>query len=116
MNKNLREAVYRRSGGYCERCGIPLNPDDWALHHRKLKSRGGKDEIVNLLALHHQCHNAGTSSVHLKPLEATRRGLMVSSWSNPADIPVTLEDGSEVFLTAEGEYQLKDGTKWQANQ
>ena len=34
---------------------------------------------------------------------------MVSAFNDPADIPVTLEDGSEVFLTIEGGYQLVEG-------
>jgi len=45
----------------------------------------------------------------MKPEEATRRGLMVSSWDNPASVPVTLDDGSSVRLTEDGEYVRNDG-------
>ena len=83
--------------------------DQFALHHRQLKSRGGKDTIQNLVALHHHCHNMGRDSVHNRPTEATRRGLMVNSWDDPLDIPVTLEDGSHVLLTAEGGYKTIEG-------
>jgi hypothetical protein len=104
----LRGLVYARSKGYCEKCGGQL-PFSWALHHRKLKSRGGKDEVENLVALHHECHNLATDSVHNNPNKATEVGLMVSSWSNPAECPVTLPDGSSVILTALGTYKYLTG-------
>lgn len=100
----LRGLVYARSVGYCEKCGKQLG-ESWALHHRKLKSRGGKDEITNLLALHHECHNLATDSVHNNPAEATEKGHMVSSWANPAECPVTLADGTSVILTELGTYK-----------
>ena len=99
----VRALVWSRSRGYCEKCGGQL-PDSWALHHRKLRSRGGKDEIQNFLALHHECHNLGTDSVHLNPEKATEMGYMVPSWEDPSACPVTLPDGSIVTLTAEGSY------------
>ena len=34
---------------------------------------------------------------------------MVNSWDDPLDIPVTLEDGSHVLLTAEGGYKTIEG-------
>lgn len=109
---DLREAVFNRSGGYCERCAIPL-AETWALHHRKLRSRGGKDEITNLVALHHHCHNLGKDSVHLNPDAATRGGFMVASWDDPASVPVTLGDGRLVLLTPEGGYRImEDGNGW----
>jgi hypothetical protein len=98
-----RQLVYSRSKGYCEKCGKQL-PESWALHHRKLKSRGGQDEVANLVALHHSCHNLGTDSVHLNPTTASDKGLMVPSWQAPQDCPLTLPDGSIVTLTDDGEY------------
>lgn len=102
--KDLREIVYSRSRGYCEKCGKPIREDDFALHHRKLKSRGGADEIVNLVALHHGCHNLDTDSVHSNPEESERMGLMVGSWQDPIECPVTLPSGDIVILTTEGSY------------
>lgn len=104
----LRQQAYDRSGGYCEKCAIPL-ADEWALHHRKLRSRGGKNEITNVVALHHNCHNLGTNSVHLNPELATREGFMVASWDDPATIPVTLGDERVVMLTPEGGYRIVEG-------
>lgn len=104
---NLRTQLWLRCDGYCEKCGLPLEPS-WAMHHRKLKSRGGKDEITNVLALHHHCHNLGTRSVHLAPADATEHGYLVASWDQPNQIAVTLGDGQEALLTEDGQYEFLD--------
>jgi hypothetical protein len=95
--------VLARCQNYCEKCGNGL-PNTFALHHRKLKSRGGKDELDNLVALHHECHNLGTSSVHLNIKAATNLGLIVPQYATPSEFPLTLPDGSTVTLTADGNY------------
>ena len=100
----LRALTYSRCKGYCEFCGKQLG-DSWALHHRKLRSRGGKDEISNFVALHHECHNLGTNSVHLNPKKATESGHIVPSWQEPQECPVILPSGQCVILTNEGTYQ-----------
>lgn len=109
MNK-LRAAVLQRCEGLCERCGIPLG-NDFALHHRKLRSRGGKDELPNFCALHHHCHNLGTNSVHLNPEKATADGFLVASWDEPVTIPIRLRDETLVYLTEEGGYLLLEDGK-----
>jgi hypothetical protein len=101
---SLREMVYARCVGYCEKCGGRL-PESWALHHRQLKSRGGKDVVENLVALHHGCHNLDTDSVHFNPSHAQDKGLMVGSWQDPSECPLTLPSGSIVMLTTEGTYK-----------
>lgn len=108
MDKALRDLVWSRCKGYCELCGKQL-PEGWALHHRKLKSRGGKDEVENLVALHHHCHNTGTYAVHMRPAKATELGFMVSSWQEPSESPLTLPDGNLVILTSEGTYEYIKG-------
>jgi len=109
----MREIVFARCKGYCEKCGNRL-PEGWALHHRKLKSRGGKDEISNFVALHHGCHNLDTDSVHLNPEKAERTGLMVPSWQDPWECLVTLPDKSIVMLDNEGNYKYleRNGNGW----
>jgi len=99
--KKLREKLLERCKGYCELCGGSLG-DNWALHHRKLKSRGGKDEIANIVALHHKCHNLGTDSVHLNPARAKETGFMVSSWDDPVLIWILYYDGFKVYLKNDG--------------
>lgn len=101
----VRSLVWSRARGYCEKCGKVLS-DNWALHHRKLRSRGGLDTADNLLALHHECHNLATNSIHNNPKIAKEMGYMVSSWDNPAEIPLLLPNGDIVTLTEEGTYRL----------
>ena len=102
MDKVIAETVLARANGYCEVCGLP--GDDFALHHRKLKSRGGKDAVENLIALHHACHNMGKKAIHFYPEEAERTGHIVAGHADPLECPLTLANGSIVILTPEGNY------------
>lgn len=101
---DYRGIVFARSKGYCEKCGNQLG-DNFALHHRKLKSRGGKDAVSNFLALHHGCHNGFTDSVHFNPKKAEEMGYMVPSWASPEDWLLTLPDGRIVALAEDGTYK-----------
>lgn len=100
----FRETVLKRCNGYCEKCGKPLD-ESWALHHRKLRSRGGEDAVSNFVALHHDCHNMGTDSVHFNPRKSEEAGLMVASWQNPNDVPLILPSGDTVLLQDDGSYR-----------
>ena len=102
--KSIRNIVLARCKGYCEKCGGGLD-ENFALHHRKLRSRGGKDTPDNLVALHHECHNLGTNSVHLNIKMATERGLIVPSYATPSEFPLLLPNGFIVTLTVEGKYK-----------
>lgn len=101
--KYLRDLILSRCEGYCEKCGNGLT-EDFALHHRKLRSRGGKDSVENLVALHHKCHNLGTDSVHLNIKKSTELGLIVPRHAEPSEFPLMLPNGSIVTLTLEGNY------------
>ena len=102
MKQEVVDIVLERAGYYCEACG--QNGDNFALHHRKLKSQGGKDEPCNLIAVHHQCHNLGTHSIHLSPAKAIAKGQIVPSWAEPEETALHLPDGSKVLLDNEGSY------------
>lgn len=102
INKQLVELVKKRAGGYCEICGR-VAQESMALHHRKLKSRGGKDEAANLLYLHHECHNLGTQGVHNQVAYATSKGWIVNSWADPLTTPVVFPGGVVVMLLNNGE-------------
>ena len=102
----LREALRERSGGYCEACGWPLPVSEWAAHHRLLRSQGGKDELVNLIAIHHSCHNMARNSIHDAPEAAYKAGQLVRMGSEPASTPLRLPDGSWCFLQA---FRAPDG-------
>jgi HNH endonuclease len=109
MDKVVAQIVLERAKGYCERCGI--SSGNLALHHRKLKSRGGKDEVSNLVAVCHQCHNLGTHSIHLNPKQATLKGWMVPTYADTTDFPLHLFGGNVVRLDNEGNYLEVD--EWQ---
>ena len=102
LDKKIAETVLGRAKGYCERCGVPSH--DLALHHRKLKSRGGKDEVANLVAVCHKCHNLGTESIHLNPKKATDKGWMVSAYQDPSDVVLHIFGRNPVRLDQEGNY------------
>ena len=109
INQKIVALVEERAGGYCEVCGLP-EQESMALHHRKLKSRGGKDSVANLMRVHHKCHNLGTNSIHMRPKVAIERGQICPSWAEPSEFPLTLSDESKVLLDNEGSYiYLKEG-------
>ena len=107
MDKKIAEKVLQRANGYCEVCGKVLG-DDYALHHRKLRSRGGKDEVANIIAIHHSCHNTGTNSIHLNPQKATLKGWMIPSYGIPTEFPFHTPEGDIVKLTNEGTKERLD--------
>lgn len=107
----VRGIVYARSGGYCERCGFPLPGQEWALHHRLMRSHGGPDAPENLLALHHECHNLGTNAVHLNPARAYEHGWLVRTGDDPAQTPVTYMGAGRVLLHPDGTYTEIEGTR-----
>ena len=92
-----REHIAERQCWHCDWCGLPLG-DTYAIHHRKLRKHGGDNQPVNLLAVHHSCHNLGTHSIHLNPKEAYRRGFLVKSWDTPENAPLIAIDGTTINL------------------
>jgi hypothetical protein len=110
MKKQLRLLLFERCSGYCERCGIPLDEHNMAAHHRRLRSQGGQDQIENLLALHHACHNGHTRSIHANPAESYLNGWMVRSHTQPDAAPVLLPGRRWVLLTPDGTYQIHKET------
>lgn len=74
--KKVRDIVAARSRGVCEGC---LSARATEMHHRRFKSRGGKDEVSNLLHLcgwgnHTGCHGLAHSGI-----SGTRRGWAIPS-------------------------------------
>jgi hypothetical protein len=101
MDKNVVKIVQERANGYCEVCGRAAG-ESMALHHRKLKSRGGKDTPANLISIHHGCHNMKTESVHLNPEWAERNGYMTPSWQSPTEHPINLCNAGFALLLDDG--------------
>ena len=101
IDSKIVALVEQRAQGYCEACGKP-EQTTMALHHRKLKSRGGKDSASNLMRVHHSCHNMSTGSIHANPAWAEDKGFMVASWQEPHEAPMHTPDGSIVLLQNDG--------------
>ena len=109
IKQSIVNLVIQRAGGYCEKCGRPAS-ESMALHHRKLKSRGGKDSVSNLIHVHHGCHNLDTDSIHSNPGYSSEKGWMVASWADPTDSPMVLPDGRLVILGEDGKITpIKEG-------
>jgi hypothetical protein len=100
VKKSIRSAVVKRDKN-CVKCGRAVD-NSCAVHHRKLRSQGGKDAMSNLIALCHPCHNLGTESVHLNPKKSGANGWIVKSHQEPQEVPV-LYHGSWVLLDDSGE-------------
>ena len=96
--KPVVDLVEARSGGVCEGCGRAPATEK---HHRKYRSRGGKDTVDNLLHLcgwgnHTGCHGiAHTAHGH-------QLGWAVNSWADPFMEPYTDSMGREWWLNADG--------------
>ena len=84
---DVRQAVHTRAEGRCENC--------WSLvgglqyHHRRPRGMGssiraGTNTAANCLLLCRSCHE----SVERHRTYARQRGLLVSQWANPAEVPV----------------------------
>lgn len=109
MPAGLREAVYARAGGRCDCCGQALSPSRWECHHRLLRSRGGRDEAANLVALRPSCHERA----HGKPRWATGLGLILPSGSDPAACAVW-RHGLRWQLPGEGQWRAAETPRWAA--
>ena len=100
----LRELLFSRCKGYCEKCGFSLDPETADFHHRKLRSRGGEDTPQNGILVHHKCHLQHKDSIHDNPKKAKEMGWMCPSWQDPLECRLILSNGKSVKLTPEGTY------------
>jgi hypothetical protein len=84
MKQETRNAAWAIANGYCRACGKALGAEG-VVHHRKLRSQGGTDDLGNLVVIHaNPCHTA----IHANPLAARDAGLIVSAYADPLDIPI----------------------------
>jgi hypothetical protein len=83
----LRALCVERDGNRCAKCS-GWRAEGMNLHHRQLRSQGGKNTAANLISL---CGSGTTGChgwVHAHPAKARDLGLIVPSWMDPAETPV----------------------------
>lgn len=100
FNEKIRELVYERARGRCERCGGGGNA--WQYHHRRPRGMGGtsrKDSggAANALLLHFHCHEW----VERNRKEAKEAGFLVDQWHDPREVKVKMWDGWH-YLSEDG--------------
>lgn len=100
----MREQIYARSGGFCERCGAHMLPVSMVIHHRRLKKHGGLDEMSNLIGITASCHNLSTNSIHLNPEKSYENGYLVSAYADPKETPFLKHGSTWVYLDDLGNY------------
>jgi hypothetical protein len=108
---NNRETVYDRQEGVCWWCGRHMGTV-YAIHHRRLRSQGGTNDLPNLVALHHSCHNGDTGAVHSQVALAHGRGFIVHSWDDPAAVEIQTADGWRVTLADDSVTKRRTGNGW----
>ena len=101
----LRDLLWLRCGGWCEKCGLSLDQNTADFHHRKLRSQGGQDTAENGILVHHRCHIQHKNSIHDNPKKSVEMGWIVPSWEKPEVCRLTLPNGESVRLTHEGTYE-----------
>lgn len=89
--------LFVRAGNLCECCGGDFIGTTIERHHRKRRRDGG-DRLSNVLLLRGSCHAHWTAH----PREAVRRGIIVPTYRDPADLPVLHRGTTLVMLDDEG--------------
>jgi 5-methylcytosine-specific restriction endonuclease McrA len=80
--QELRQRVHKRDAGRCRVCGKA----GYEAHHVEFRSRGGKDEMANLVLVCRQCHqDIHGHVVKLAGNAQTKRGLRIGRWDDDAN-------------------------------
>lgn len=82
MNRKLLAAVYEKTDGHCWYCGAELPPfSNWEIDHQMPRSKGGVNDLWNLVAACRQC-NARKSDMMLGEYEEHLVGSLISLIDN----------------------------------
>ncbi|WP_182349495.1 HNH endonuclease [Tomitella gaofuii] len=92
----VADAVKARAGGHCEiwLAGVCTTRVEH-LHHRRLRSQGGRHTVENLAAICRACHDYA----HNHPRKARECGWIVPSWSDPDTTPMVRRGLATLFLS-----------------
>jgi hypothetical protein len=82
-----KDALFVRSKGRCDYCGLGIARNMFDAHHRLQKSLRGHNGLSNLVAVHRLCHER----IHHHANYLT--GWLLNSWEEPSDVPVKFFDG-----------------------
>lgn len=107
-SQQVRELVWTRSGGRCERCGTALT-GMVSLHHRRARGAGGSRDAAtnspsNLLYLCGSGVNGCHGWIESFRLMSYGSGWLVHSWDDPARVPVDVHGRGPVLLTDDGAF------------
>ena len=102
FSRSVRETVRERAGTRCELCGTTCHIGHY--HHRRPRGMGGtrreeSGQPSNCLLLHPRCH----ADVESSRERAISNGWLVSSFIEPAEVPVKLWHGL-VYLKDDGSF------------
>jgi len=94
----VADTISARSGGMCETwIAGTCNTRAVQIHHRKLRSQGGRHTVVGCIHICHRCHDY----IHSHPRESYANGWLVSAYADPAVSPV-LRRGLRTLLRDDG--------------
>lgn len=101
---SLRNAVRKRAGNSCEKCGSKIRRNkagfhNGSVHHRKPRRLQGKDTIPNLVLLCGKCHRW----IHRNEFLASLIGWI--SWNDPDVTPLLLASGGWALLVPDGGFE-----------
>lgn len=85
--RSVREVVFSRAGGRCERCGLAGR--EFQYHHRRPRGMGGSlrgdtNTASNCVLVCLDCHN----DIESNRTHARERGFLVSQRQRPAVVPL----------------------------
>lgn len=98
--KGLRDLVYARCDGYCEKCGYSMTAEAMCLHHRVTDSR--RWNASNILALHGLCLNTHPDSIYNNCARSYETGFLIHPGGQSAEIPIFYREEEWVLLDDEG--------------
>ncbi len=97
--------VLERDRGRCVGCGDELygrRGVHFSVHHRKLRSQGGKHDASNLVALCGHGTSGCHGSAHAEVAASRLSGLLVQSTEDPSRVVVEHSQLGRVFLLDDG--------------